>query len=89
METPKCIARVPDHTNTVDCGDPVLRCGLCAAHVAESAANERANMKRAADEYARASERLSRLLATESFEVILGSMSVKDGKKIRPTGGPR
>ena len=29
----RCQARVPDHTDEVDCGDEVLRGGLCALHV--------------------------------------------------------
>jgi hypothetical protein len=30
-----CKARVPDHTDWVDCGDTVLRVGLCSTHLRE------------------------------------------------------
>jgi hypothetical protein len=33
-ESRGCHERVADHTDTVDCGDAVLRRGLCATHLA-------------------------------------------------------
>lgn len=45
---PSCHERVPDHTDMVDCGDRILRRGLCATHLAENISWLTAQRKRLA-----------------------------------------
>ena len=60
-----CKARVPDHTDTVDCGDHVLRGGRCAFHLHQEVTYLKAEIKAHEDAIEKCNKRLAEL-QTES-----------------------
>ena len=65
MNRQECRVRVPDHTDFTDCGDTVLRGGLCAFHLREEVYALQVAIKRSEERIALARKRLDEL-QTES-----------------------
>lgn len=61
----RCRARVADHTDTVDCGDHVLRGGRCAFHLHEEVSDLKTEIKAHEDAIKKCNARLAEL-QTES-----------------------
>jgi hypothetical protein len=60
-----CKARVPDHTDFMNCGDHVLRGGRCAFHLHEEVVGLQAEIKQHEEAIATCNKRLAEL-QTES-----------------------
>lgn len=65
MREKTCTASVPDHTEAVDCGKPVLRSDRCAKHLHEEVESLEASIDRHEEAITRARVRIEEL-TTES-----------------------
>lgn len=64
----KCRAKVPDHTDTIACGAPVVRMERCAEHILEEVLLLNKENDELLEQWAKNTAKISELLGKKSSE---------------------